>query len=154
MELNLYKTPYLNSYTYWHLISVKNDHGKIDQSISWWNVFPISQRKRTSIHWWAQTVLQNVFLWNWRLGNFQGKQVVRRDRVRRCPIRKWLKLQFIFQHGCHWELYWSNGLAGNWQAAAESMKILVDGSFWSPAVINYLYAIVLVRIIHRFSSCA
>ena len=49
-----------------------------------------------------------------------------------------------FQHGCHWELYWSNGLAGNWQAAAESMKILVDGSFWSPAVINYLYAIVLV----------
>ena len=24
------------------------------------------------------------------------------------------------------------------------MKILVDGSFWSPAVINYLYAIVLV----------
>ena len=51
-----------------------------------------------------------------------------------------------FQHGCHWELYWSNGLAGNWQAAAESMKILVDGSFWSPAVINYLYAIVLVSV--------
>lgn len=50
-----------------------------------------------------------------------------------------------FKHGCHWELYWSNGLAGNWQAAAESMKILVDGSFWSPAVINYLYAIVLLK---------
>jgi len=51
-----------------------------------------------------------------------------------------------FKHGCHWELYWSNGLAGNWQAAAESMKILVDGSFWSPAVINYLYAIVLLKV--------
>jgi tetratricopeptide (TPR) repeat protein len=50
-----------------------------------------------------------------------------------------------FKHGCHWELYWSNGLAGNWQAAADSMKILVDGSFWSPAVINYLYAIVLLK---------
>ena len=58
----------------------------------------------------------------------------------------------LFQHGCHWELYWSHGLAGNWQAAAESMKILVDGSFWSPAVINYLYAIVLVRIITGHSA--
>ena len=49
-----------------------------------------------------------------------------------------------FKHGCHWELFWTNGLQGNWDAALESIKLLSEECFWSPAVINYLYAIALV----------
>jgi len=50
-----------------------------------------------------------------------------------------------FENVCHWELYWSHGLSGNWDSAAESMEKLVKGEFWSRAVINYLYAVVLLK---------
>ncbi len=49
------------------------------------------------------------------------------------------------KHGCQWELYWVHGLQGNWKAAMQCMENLVAESFWSPAVVKFLYAIVLVR---------
>ena len=27
-----------------------------------------------------------------------------------------------FKHGCHWEMYWTHGLEGNWKKAIESIK--------------------------------
>lgn len=51
-----------------------------------------------------------------------------------------------FKHGCQWELYWTYGLQGDWKMAIANIKLLSEECFWSPAVIDYLYAIALVSL--------